>query len=126
MKKCVVLLFAMLICLASIGSYCEEGLASYYESYVPPSCPGSTEHGEHYASVNNELWQNGNICGHSFMINCTANCIDHSVGGPTIVVMAINQCGNCDGVTMMLSKSAFAYIGKLEAGSIPISYKYVF
>ncbi|KAK1416853.1 hypothetical protein QVD17_25970 [Tagetes erecta] len=95
--------------------------------YLPSKCFGYQDQGVMIAAVNEDLWDDGALCGKYFEVTCTGGtnkgtphpCTDN----PTVTVMITDLCPppGCKG-DLDLSHEAFSTIADPNAGGIKISY----
>ncbi|KAH6818560.1 Barwin-related endoglucanase [Perilla frutescens var. frutescens] len=116
------IIFGIIACLLSMA-LATPGTATFYTSYIPSACYGSTNEGVMIAAASDPLWQNGGICGKVFNVTCTGatNPVPHPCTGKSVVVKIVDHCPGCGG-TLDLSKEAFATIANPVAGIIKIDY----
>ncbi|PKU67468.1 EG45-like domain containing protein [Dendrobium catenatum] len=121
----------MFLSLASIASALRIGVSSYYiQPYFPSACFGDQKNGVYLASVNDELWDGGNICGQYYQVYCP-NALNSgeqqpcSKIGDTIgaLVTVVDHCNDCGGATMLLSQEIFQMIANIDVGRIQLNYK---
>ncbi|XP_021755320.1 putative EG45-like domain containing protein 1 [Chenopodium quinoa] len=106
-------------------SFATLGTATFYTTYIPSACYGSTPEGTMIAAAGDELWDGGKICGKTFQVTCTGptNPYPHPCkDGTSVSVKIVDQCPNCGG-TLDLSKEAFSTIADPVAGVIKIDYQ---
>ncbi|XP_059287773.1 putative EG45-like domain containing protein 1 [Lycium ferocissimum] len=121
-KSILLLLLGVVTTLFSIV-LATPGTATFYTSYVPSACYGSTPQGAIIAAASDPLWAGGKICGKTFNVTCTGptNPVPHPCTGRSIVVKIVDHCPSCGG-TLDLSKEAFSTIANPVAGVIKIDY----
>ncbi|CAO2826191.1 unnamed protein product [Amaranthus hypochondriacus] len=125
MKKTSLILFIATISTLVTISFAIPGTATFYTSYVPSACYGSTPEGTMIAAAGDQLWAGGKICGTMFKVSCTGptNPYPHACKpGTSVTVKIVDQCPNCGG-TIDLSKEAFSTIADPVAGVIKIDYQ---
>ncbi|KAL9224135.1 hypothetical protein vseg_000202 [Gypsophila vaccaria] len=123
-KMCnLVALLASIACIVSVV-VAIPGTATFYNSYVPSACYGSTPEGTMIAAAGDQLWEGGKICGKVVRVTCTGptNPFPHPCNeGKSVTVKIVDQCPHCGG-TIDLSKEAFSTIANPVAGIIKIDY----
>ncbi|KAK8918953.1 hypothetical protein KSP39_PZI021471 [Platanthera zijinensis] len=120
-----IVLFFGLVAVLSAQEYV---VASYYtQPYTPSACFGLEDKGVALISLSDKLWDGGKACGSRYFLNCKPgnDCIEHLGLGSAagIVAMVVDNCGDCGGAAMLLSEEVFIGLGKLEVGTVLVSYQ---
>ncbi|KAI0527424.1 hypothetical protein KFK09_003024 [Dendrobium nobile] len=87
------------------------------------------KNGVYLASVNDELWDGGLICGQYYQVYCPyalnqgrqqpCSIIGNTIGA---LVLVVDHCNDCGGATMLLSQEIFQMIANIDVGRIHINY----
>ncbi|XP_024193177.1 putative EG45-like domain containing protein 1 [Rosa chinensis] len=118
----ILIILSMAACLMST-SMATPGIATFYTSYVPSACYGSTQQGVMIASAGDAIWNNGAACGKFVTVRCTGprNPVPHPCTGASVRVKIVDHCPGCQS-TLDLSKESFTKIANPVAGIINIDY----
>ncbi|KAK8918949.1 hypothetical protein KSP39_PZI021475 [Platanthera zijinensis] len=90
------------------------------------ACFGFEDKGVALISLSDKLWDGGKACGSRYFLNCKRgnnDCTEHVGSTAGIVAMVVDNCGDCGGAAMLLSEEVFIGLGKLEVGTVLVSYQ---
>ncbi|MET7395380.1 expansin EXLX1 family cellulose-binding protein [Dactylosporangium sp. NPDC005572] len=91
-----------------------SGKASYYSTNRNGMCNLGAPSTDSYVAIGPAEYAGGAACGSYLSVT--------GPNGTTVLVQVVDQCPSCPRGKIDLSKAAFARIGELSAGIIPITY----
>ncbi|KAM7252624.1 hypothetical protein ACFE04_008133 [Oxalis oulophora] len=110
---------------SNVSAMQTSGRAVFYDKSLTPSkCYGMENHGNMVAGVSDALWDNGNVCGKKFLVQCTGGvnqAPQTCKWGKSVVVEVIDYCeAGCQGI-INLWEDAFNVIADTNAGIVTVN-----
>ncbi|KAK9274168.1 hypothetical protein L1049_018982 [Liquidambar formosana] len=130
------LLFLLILQLSHV-SHADVGTAAQYSPpYIPTACYGNDASqfpsSNLFATAGEGIWDNGAACGRQYLVQCISASVPRTcIPGQTIQIRIIDRAVSSasrpttEGVTMVLSNTAFAAIANGSRASINVEYQQV-
>jgi hypothetical protein len=104
-----------------------QGRAVFYSRpYTPSKCYGYQNNGNLLAGVSDALWNNGRVCGKTYIVSCIGgiNQAPHPCkNGKSVAVKVVDYCeAGCKGI-INLSDDAFNVIADTNAGIVRVNIR---
>ncbi|CAA3014243.1 Hypothetical predicted protein [Olea europaea subsp. europaea] len=128
--------FFFFVCIYDF-SHADVGTASVYKPpYTPTTCYGSDASqfpsSNLFAAAGEGIWDNGASCGRQYLVRCISAAVPNTcIPGQTIQVKIVDRAQTSvsrpsrEGVTIVLSNTAFGTIGNPPATSMNIEIQQV-